>query len=199
MSDINNIVNKILEDAKLEKEQILSNAESEKAKIIDSKTLEAKEIEKNIIEKSKEEGTSRKERIISNAKLQVRNRKLEAKQQIIEEVFKNAVEKLADLPEQDFLNYIENRILSLDITGEENLILNANGKKIVNKEFVQNINEKLKAKGKQLKISISNETRDFKGGFILEKNGIEINNTFEALVNSIKEQLEYEVASVLFE
>ena len=36
------------------------------------------------------------------------------------------------------------------------------------------------------------------GGFILEKDGIEINNTFEALVSSLKEELEFEVAKELF-
>lgn len=36
------------------------------------------------------------------------------------------------------------------------------------------------------------------GGFILEKNGIEINNTFEALVGSIKDDLSLEVAKMLF-
>ena len=38
----------------------------------------------------------------------------------------------------------------------------------------------------------------FKGGFILEKDGIEINNTFEALVSSLRDDLEFEVARVLF-
>ena len=51
---------------------------------------------------------------------------------------------------------------------------------------------------KKGELKLSNETRDIKGGFILEKNGIEVNNTFEALVNSLKEDLEYEVANVLF-
>ena len=47
-------------------------------------------------------------------------------------------------------------------------------------------------------ISLSNETGNFKGGFVLEKDGIEINNTFEALVNSLRDDLSLEVARVLF-
>ena len=34
--------------------------------------------------------------------------------------------------------------------------------------------------------------------FILENEGIEINSTFEALVSSLRDELEFEVAQVLF-
>ena len=52
--------------------------------------------------------------------------------------------------------------------------------------------------GKHNTIKLSDETGKFEGGFILEQNGIEINNTFEALVSSLKDDLSLEVARVLF-
>ena len=79
--------------------------------------------------------------------------------------------------------------------GEQKLILNDTSKKIIDGSFLLEINNELKSKAN---VTLSEETRNFKGGFILEKDGIEINNTFEALVNSLKDDLNQEVARVLF-
>lgn len=198
MANVNNLISKILEEAKIKEKEILANAQEEKNKIVDKRISEAKILEKEIIEKAKIEATTKKERIISSSQLKVRNDKLEAKQQIIQKTFDEAVESLANLSKEQFMQYVENKILSLDIYGDESLILNAKGKEMITSEFINDLNKKLTFKGKKGNITVKNETGDFKGGFILEKDGIEINNTFEALVNSIKEELEYEVAKVLF-
>ncbi|MEO2602499.1 V-type ATP synthase subunit E family protein, partial [Clostridium butyricum] len=91
--------------------------------------------------------------------------------------------------------FVKEVILNTEIEGEQNLILNAEGKKVIDDAFVAEIN---KALDKKAVIKIDENTRDFRGGFILEKDGIEINNTFEALVSSIKDDLSLEVARVLF-
>ena len=39
---------------------------------------------------------------------------------------------------------------------------------------------------------------DIKGGFILQSGGVEINNTFQALLEMQRDELEPEVASLLF-
>ena len=67
----------------------------------------------------------------------------------------------------------------------------------MSKEVVAEINAELKAKGLKGEIKISETIGSFRGGFI-EKGGVEINNTFESLVDSLKDQLEFEVAKVLF-
>ncbi|MBU5592820.1 V-type ATP synthase subunit E [Clostridium sp. MSJ-4] len=198
MSNINNLVNKILDEANAKKDEILKSAHEEKENIINKKVQEAKSLEKSIIEKSEMESVTRKSRIISNAELKVRNEKLEAKQIMISRVLDEALEKLAIMDSMEYINYIKNRISALDIIGDENLILNSKGKSLLSNEVIQEINQSLVAKGKKGNIRISSEDREFKGGFILEKNGIEINNTFEALINSMKDELEYEIARVLF-
>ena len=68
----------------------------------------------------------------------------------------------------------------------------------MSKEVVSEINTELKAKRLKGEIKISETIGSFRGGFILEKGGVEINNTFESLVDSLKDQLEFEVAKVLF-
>ena len=191
---VNNITSKILRDAEGRKESILATAEEEKNKILSKKVASAKEL----LEKAEIEAKSKKERVISGAKLKARNEKLAAKQEVIEEVFSKSVETLCKLNDREFVKFIKDSILSLNIDGDETLILNEDGNKIVSKEVVAEINAELKAKGLKGEIKISETIGSFRGGFILEKGGVEINNTFESLVDSLKDQLEFEVAKVLF-
>lgn len=195
MASINNLTSKIIEDAEDKKEVILSEAEKESKKIFTKKAEEAKAAEKIIIEKAEREAVSRKERIISNAHLQVRNEKLKAKQEIISEVFEEAIKSLCSLKEEDLIEFVKDFILNSGITGEQKIILNNEGRKIISNAVLSEINKELKPKAN---IILSEEIRNFKGGFILEKESIEINNTFEALVHSLKDDLSQEVARKLF-
>ena len=193
MSNIKNITSKILKDAEAGKENILAAAEEEKSKVLSKKVSSANEIAKEILEKAEVEAKSKKERVISSAKLKVRNNKLAAKQEIINEVFEKSIDKLTTLSKEEFLSFLENTISSMNLTGRQTLILNKEGLKFVDSVFIDKLNKKINAE-----ITLSETEGNFKGGFILENNGIEINSTYEALVSSLRDELEFEVAKVLF-
>ena len=195
MSNLNNLNSKILKDAEDKKAIILGDAEGEKNKILSKKAGEASIEEKTILERAEREAASRKERIISGAELHARNEKLEAKQKVIKEVFETSVKELSNCSADDLKGFIKEVILNTNIEGTQNLILNEAGKKAIDEAFVAEINTAL---GNKANIKLSDETGKFEGGFILEQNGIEINNTFEALVSSLKDDLSLEVARVLF-
>ena len=198
MSNISNLTSKIISDAEERKESIIKAANEEKAKIIAKKQSIA-ELEKSaMIEKAEVEAKTRHERIVSSAELKARNEKLAAKQVVIDSVFEKSVDELCSMSDEEMKNFMKNVIVNSDITGDENIILNEKGKSILDKKLLEEINSELKSNGKIGEITISSEVRNFKGGFILEKDGIEINNTFEDLVNSLRDDLEFEVAKVLF-
>ncbi|MFA6941201.1 MAG: V-type ATP synthase subunit E family protein [Clostridiaceae bacterium] len=198
MSDINNLKNKILEEAEINKQNIIKNAGEEAAKIIEKKVSETKVREKEIIEKAKLEAVSKKERIISNAQLKIRDEKLTVKQYVIEEVFNESLNKLYSLSKEQYLKFFIEKISNLNIIGDEKVIISNKDREVISTEVLKAINENLISKGKKGNLTLSNETREFTGGFIIEKNGIEINSTFEALISSMRDDLEYEVARVLF-
>ncbi|HCW52471.1 MAG TPA: V-type ATP synthase subunit E [Clostridium sp.] len=195
MSNLSNLTSKILKDAEDKKAVILSDAEGERNKILSKKAGEASIEEKAILERAEREAASRKERIISGAELHARNEKLEAKQKVIKEVFETSVKELSNCSADDLKGFVKEVILNTNIEGTQNLILNEAGKKAIDEAFVAEINTAL---GNKANIKLSDETGKFEGGFILEQNGIEINNTFEALVSSLKDDLGLEVARVLF-
>lgn len=198
MSNVKNLTSKILKDAEERKESILKAANEERAKIIAKKEAIAKSEEETMIEKAKMEAKTRHERIVSSAELKARNEKLAAKQSVIDSVFEQSIEELCKMSDNDMKKFIKDMILSSDIAGDEKIILNEKGKSLLDKTLLVQINSELKSKGKKGELTVSNEVRTFKGGFILEKDGIEINNTFEDLVNSSRDDLEFEVANVLF-
>ncbi|MFV3011436.1 V-type ATP synthase subunit E [Clostridium botulinum] len=198
MSNLENLTSKIIEDANKEAEKLLSEAKKEENEIVDEKVKKANKAKEQIIEKTKREAKTKAERVISNTHLKVRNNKLEAKQEMINKVFDEAVIKLQNLPQEEYLNFIKNSILSLDIEGDEEIIVSSNDKDKIDISFMLTLNNKLKNKGKKELLKISNENRDIKGGFILYKNGIEINNSFEALVDSLRDELEQEIIEALF-
>ena len=193
MSNVKNMTSKILKDAEAGKENILAAAEEEKNKILSKKVSSANEIAQEILEKAEVEAKSKKERVISSAKLKVRNNKLAAKQEIIDEVFEKSIDKLTKLSKEDFLNFVKNAISSMNLSGKQTLILNEEGLKFVDEAFIDELNKNVDAQ-----ITLGETAGNFKGGFILENNGIEINSTYEALVSSLRDELEFEVAKVLF-
>jgi V/A-type H+/Na+-transporting ATPase subunit E len=122
--------------------------------------------------------------------------KLSAKGETLDNVFKAALAKLNALPQEKFLKFMKDSILSLDIDGDEEVIVDENNSAVTPK-FIEEVNKALQAKGKigQLKLSFK---KNLNGGYIIAKNGIGINNTFEALIKSSRDELEAELASVLF-
>ncbi|MGL5086578.1 MAG: V-type ATP synthase subunit E [Clostridium sp.] len=195
MSNIKNMTSKIVNDAEEKSREILAFAEEEKKKILSKKINIANELKSEIEVKSKIEAKSKKERMISAATLKARNSKLEAKQNVIQDIFSDSIDKLNNLSKDEFLGFVKNAIISLGKIGEQNLILNKDGMELVDINFINSINESL---GENGNITISNETGNFKGGFILEKDGVEMNNTYDALVSSLVDELESKVASTLF-
>lgn len=199
MSDIKNLINKVLKDAEAESNIIIEKAEQQKNEIVSKSKKEAEVKKSEILDKAKLEAQTRKGRVISNAELQVRNNKLEAKQKVINSVFENALVELQKLSDDKFLDFVRKSILSCDIDGNEEIIVSNNYKSKFTPQFIGELNASLKEKVKIANIKLSNKQRNIKEGFILDKKGIELNFTFEDLINSIKEDIESDVVKILFE
>lgn len=197
MSNLNNITSKIIKDAEEKRDEILNAAQVESDSIIAKETKKAKNLEVKLIEKAKIEAKARENRVISNARLKVRNNELKAKQDMISKVFEKAVERLNSLSTLEYKEYILRALDSLDLEGTEILIINKKDEDVINNKFLLDLNNKLISLGKKGKISILTNG-NFNRGFILDRNGIQINNTFESLVKSLRSELELEVTKVLF-
>lgn len=198
MSNLDNLTSKIIKDAEVKKIEILNEASIKADEIVKKKIEEANKKASSILEKAEIESKTIKERIISKTDLEVRNKKLLAKQQVIEKVFEEAKKRLKSMNSNEFDKFVKNSIMSLNIDGDEEIIINVSDREKLPDKFLVELNKLLIANGKLGKLKFNVKTHEIDGGFIISKNGIEINNSFEELVNSLKYELEYEVGKILF-
>ncbi|SHI61988.1 V-type ATP synthase subunit E [Lutispora thermophila] len=183
MSNLENLINKIIEDAKKEADKISQESAKVRQDILNSRINEANEIRKKILEKAENEAAMIKDRIISNAELKVRDEKLKAKQHTIDRVFELSKDRLKELSGEEYVKFLTNNLKSLNLKGTEVLII------------PEKMKEKVKAIASLPKIS-NDETVD--SGFILKDNDVEINFSFDSLVDYLREELESEIAKHLF-
>lgn len=187
MSNLENLTSKILEDSKREANEILEKAKKEANSLLSSKEKSAELVKNDLMGKAKLEAESRKQRLISSAELQGRNEKLKAKQQVIESTFEKAIEKLSKMSKEDFVKFLKESISSLNLQGGEEILVSKDFKEAITPEVLT-----------ELKLELCKDDRNIPSGFIIINEGIEYNYTFKALANSLREELEYEVAGILF-
>lgn len=183
MSNLENLTQKILDDAKQSASIILEEAKSKNEGIVNSRVMDAKEKSKKIIDKAIDEAKMAKDRVISNSELYVRDEKLKAKQGVMERIFVIAKDRLRNLNEEDYVIFLQKTLKDLNLNGTETLVV------------PEHLKNKLKTTDISNKIS---DTRVVESGFLIEDGKIVINYTFESLVDYLREELEAEIAQVVF-
>lgn len=182
MSNLDNIIDEILQDAENESKKVVEDAKSEVAVLVGKTESEAQKKADKIIEKAKVEATQSKERIISNSSLTARDMVLVAKQEMINKVFELTKEKLKTLNHDDYLKFVENSLKALEVREDSEIILTENEKKLAGEKLFG--------------VKIADETVE--SGFSLRNGKIILNNEFSSLIDLVKEDLEQEVADKLF-
>jgi len=192
------IIQRILDDANSRAESIRVEA-AEKAKAIESEARQkAARRQEHILEQARKAADEQKGRIIGVEQLETRKSILAAKQEMISEAFNKALDELTNLDDDNYLSVIRELLLSMVETGTESVICAARDKERISDQFWKEINENLISQGKKGELKLSQETRDIQGGFILQAGGVEMNCSFESLLEMRRDQLEPEVAELLF-
>lgn len=190
---IENITEKILAEANDAASAILQKAESQSLEIINEAKSKANDFLNNEALKSENDAEILKQRKVSAAQLQAKKMLLSAKQESINKSFEEALKKLNNISEEVYINFILSEIEKSSLL-EGELVLNEKDKKNIGEKLVILANEKLNTN----KIKLSNRTIQASGGFVLKNGNIEINSTFETILSSIKDELTFEVANVIF-
>lgn len=183
MSNLENLTQKILEDAKQSASIILEEAKNKNEGIVNSRVMDAKDKSKKIVDKAIDEAKMAKDRVISNSELHVRDEKLKAKQGVMERAFVLAKDKLLNLNEEDYIVYLEKTLKDLNLNGSETLIV------------PENFRDKVKSLGLINKVS---DEKTVESGFLIEDGKMVINYTFDSLVDYLREELEADIAQVIF-
>jgi V/A-type H+-transporting ATPase subunit E len=187
------ITEKIKKDAESEAQEIIKKAEQKTQEILNRAKKEKKEIE----DETKKLATRTKkreiEKALSNARMQSRKKILREKRNIIDSVFRKTKEKMLSQKKKQYVEFISNLIKQEVKDVDFTLVLAEND--------VQNFGEgifKEILKNLDCDKEIPFEKGDFSGGCILRRESYEFNATMDTIINKTKEELESEIAKMLF-
>ncbi len=156
-----------------------------------------------------------------------RKLELSAKQEVLSEAFDQALERLCTLPDEEYIQLLTALVLRAVTTGREQLIFSQKDRSRIGKAVVVAANEALVKEvapelpdsltdskvgaflGKMVNsataqitgtglLTLSEETRPIRGGFILVDGPVEVNCSFESMLRLQREKLEKPAAEILF-
>lgn len=199
MNGIEKITDRIAVDADQEIKTLLSNAEKQAQEITASYQALADSKYAEITEKGKSDAADRIERLGGVAQLEARKRKLQTKQDLLESAFSLALDKLMDLAPEAYVSLLAKLAANGSSTGTEALILSTADRPRYGKQVVVAANALLEQAGKTAQLTLSEESREFRGGIYIQHGNIENNCTFPTIVRMLREQMAGEVAALLFD
>ncbi len=197
MNDLNAILDKIARDAK-EYEQKSMEAARKNAEIIEAdyrRQAEAESAEALAAAKAQAEALA--QRAQSQAGIEERNRRLAARRSVIDAAFAKSLAMLRALPKEKLLDFYAAQAVRY-ITGSASLILCPQDRAEMGEELTEKITGLCRKAGKDFSVTLAEETGSFLGGFVLREGSVETNCTFEVLNMGAKEELEAQVAGILF-
>lgn len=193
MNGLEKITDRIAADAKVQADDIVAQAKAQAAEVVADYQARSNALLEEERAKAAEQAAQTARRAQAAGALEGRKWILGAKQQLLEDTFTLALDKLCTLPKEDYTALLT-QLLTRVAQGGEEVIFNQGDRAQVGKAAVTAANEALK----DGRLTLSEETRDIKGGFILKSGPIEINCALETLVEQEKEAMSATVASHLF-
>lgn len=128
---------------------------------------------------------------LAQAKFKIREKinaeKLKTKQDQLDAVYEQALENVANLSEADYTTVLEKLLAPLkDLEGQ----LHTSGKRSAE------LKKAVKSVG--CKADVSDENLDIAGGFVFEGARVDLDSTFETLMNKVREETIIEIHKQLF-
>lgn len=191
---LEDIIKRIKDDARAEVARIEEDARHQRQEILEKARQEAEGFEQKLMEEVRKKAAQQRERVISMARLELRKTLLQKKQEGIEEAFSRATKKLMNLKREDYLALLKRLLLRATESGDEEIIVSESHRSMVSDDFLSQVNKEIGGG----KLRLSKESREMGGGFILRKGRREINYSLEMILKDLKDELEPEVARILF-
>lgn len=190
MNGVAQLKEKILEEARQKADAIVAAANAEAEASLEASRREADAASAEILADADRKTGGIALRLASRRGAESRSLRLAAKREAISEAFDRSLAVLRSMDKKAYLEWMAGMIRSVQKEAAE-VILNAEDRQALGAELIG-------AAKSGLPLSLSAETGGFTGGFILKEGPIETNGTFEALTGAAREELEGEIAALLF-
>jgi len=190
------VMDKILADARAEAETIKKQAEEKLATEQSQLDQQLSEYKKQTELLAKKAADDKKLHLLAEARMNIAKELLAEKRKILDKVFAQAAQRLKDLPDDQYRQFITKLILDAVQTGDEEIIVGKDDKRI-NHDFVKELNRRL-GPGYKGNLRLAEQREKFSGGFILKRGKVKTNASFEVLLEEARNSLETELAKDLF-
>jgi len=195
---LKDIIDKIRKDTADQVSNIRNDAQKEADRLTKEAEEKGSKEAEAILNKGKGDAAHRLHRMEQVASVQARKILLTAKQEIMDEVFVGALDKLANMPDKEYADQLKKMVVAESSAGDEEIILHASDVGRLGKSWLADVNSTLSGMGKKGGIKLSSANLEEKGGFVLERGKVKINSTFVSLVKSCRDGLEPKIAKILF-
>jgi V/A-type H+-transporting ATPase subunit E len=204
-SGADKIASSILSDAQSEADALIQQTEKEAASIIDDGQKTAELEKEKILDDAKKQSDMKYHQIISEAKMNARRAQLEAREEVIEDAFKEAKEelkKIAATSSDEYLQALTDIIKEAAVEiggGDLTVHLKSEDADKIKDSFGKIQADVESDTGETTTLEIGENIKTIGGAVVKTKSGqIEVNNTIEARMLRFKKNLRSEVAKVLF-
>ena len=199
MKGIDKITSRIIADAEAECRDDKRESDERCAAVRAENEKRAQDEYWRLVREGVKDTEQRVQRMDRTARLEAKKSVLNMKQEAVSRAFDLAKDKIAELPERDYVAFLAREAAEAAITGQEEVIFCERDRKSVGAKAVKAANELLAAKGMPGLLTLSDATRDMAGGLMLKQGDIEVNCTVDTLLDLTRDELAARVADVLFE
>jgi V/A-type H+/Na+-transporting ATPase subunit E len=196
MTGIEKIIVKIEDDCTINCEDIIAEGQEKARMILSDAQAAAEKSKEEIIEAAKKRFRMDIDLAYSRAENEHKKAILAARINIINEIINEAMIKLNNMPDAEYLNVVKELILKFAENGHGSLCFSKKDLTRIPQYFEANLNKMFDSSGKS--VEISKIPADIDGGFIISYDDIEQNCTFESLLNSSLNEIKDRLYNELF-
>lgn len=197
------VYNKIIEKAMQEASEIKENGNQKAQMLIDQTLKETEEKINQMLEEAKAKNADLIKTKNAEFDQAVKQQVLANQKRIIKETFEKALEKLTNMTDVELNNYVVSHLQKAQINNDVTIKVNKNDYTKYQTLFSTNHDSNLDILTKELNlnnvmITLSNDSVDIVGGFIIACEYFDIDNSYEVILNNLSEELETTIAEMLF-
>jgi len=190
------VVEKILADARGQAEKIKAQAEEKEADEQTELNEQLHEYKKQTEILAEKAGREKRAHLLAAARMQIAKEFLVEKRKLLDEVFEQAQTQLQNLPDEQYSDLWTKRMVEAVETGNEEVIVDNNERRIDDK-FIKLVNRQL-GPGYKGNLRLADEKQNIGAGFILKHGKIKNNVSLPVLLAQARSKLEIELAKELF-
>ena len=195
MTGIEKITGRIEADARAEAAQIAAQAKERCAEIRAEYEKKAEDAYWETLRSGVKDAEDRAERLGRLAGMEAKKSTLGLKQSMVGEAFDRALNKICDMPLGDYVPAMAKLAAKAASTGSEVVAFSAKDRERCGAEIVAAANLLLQEQGRTGNLTLSDDTRPIRAGFVLQQGDVEVNCALETLAELSRGQ----VAAVLFD